>query len=224
MKVTLSRIVTPRRALALGTGLAVIAAVGVSAGPAAAQTDPLLAAARLQGLFALDGQITVAAHVRGERVGQAVSRAWLFSSSCSDGPCSTVTVLRQRAAGADAVTLVQRSAGYYVGYGSFTAPLLCGTTIYAAGEQVPFTITVRVTNAVVQSDGTVIATGIAATYGNGYRINLTRCVGVLGHDAAVYQGRLTGQAKDVKARRTVRRTTRRATGHPGKPAVKPRRR
>jgi hypothetical protein len=194
----------------VGTG------VGAAAGPAAAQTDPLLGAARLQGTFQLNGQITAAANVWGERTGQTVSRTWLFSSSCSAGPCPAVALLRQRSAGGDAVTLLQRAEGYYVGYGSFTAPLLCGTTIYGAGEQVPFTVTVRITSAAVQSDGTVSATGIAATYSNGYRINLTPCVGVLGHDAAVYQGQLTGQAKDVKTRRRAKRVA--------KPAVKPRRR
>jgi hypothetical protein len=30
-------------------------------------------------------------------------------------------------------------------------------------------------------------------------------VGVLGHDAAVYQGQLTGQAKDVKTKRRTKR-------------------
>jgi hypothetical protein len=170
-----------------------------------AQTNPLLGAARLQGSFQLNGQITVAANVRGERTGQTVSRTWLFSSGCTAGPCSTVSLLRQRSAGGDAVTLAQQSPGYYLGYGSFTAPLLCGKTIYGAGEQVPFTITVRITNAAVQSDGTVAATGIAATYSNAYRINLTPCVGVLGHDAAVYQGQLTGQAKDVKTKRRTKR-------------------
>jgi hypothetical protein len=202
-----------KAALVLGAAIGLAAG---AAGPAAAQTNPLLGAARLQGSFQLNGQITVAANVRGEGRGQAVSRTWLFSSSCSAGPCPTVALLRQRAAGGDAVTLEQRSAGYYVGYGSFTAPLLCGTTIYPAGQQVPFTITVQVTNAAVQSDGTVVATAITATYGNGYRINQTPCVGVLGHDAAVYQGQLSGQAKDVKTKRKARR----AAG----PAVKPRRR
>ncbi len=62
----------------------------------------------------------------------------------------------------------------------------------------PFTITVRVTSAEVQSDGTIIATGIAATYTNASRVNLTPCVGVFGHDAATYQGQLIGQARDVK--------------------------
>jgi len=178
-----------------------VVAVAVPAGPAAGQSsNPLLATARLQGTFHLGGRLTVAAHVLGERVGQAITRNWSFSSFCDTGACPTVTLIRQRAGASDTLTLQRRSPGYYVGYGSFYAPLQCGPTTYSAGERVPFTITVRVTGAYVQN-GSAVANNISATYGNGYRINLTPCVGVLGHDAAVYQGRLIGPANDRAAKR-----------------------
>jgi hypothetical protein len=197
LRARLSAIAVPA-ALAAGAGL------GAVAPRAAAQsTGPLLAAARLQGTYQLAGRLTVAAHVRGERVGQAVSRSWSFFSTCPTGACPTVSLVRQRPAGTDTLTLQQRSAGYYVGYGSFSAPLQCGALTYTTGERVPFTITVRVTDATVQ-DGTVVATNLNATYGNGYRVNLTPCVAVLGHDAAVYQGQLIGPARDRAARRARR--------------------
>jgi surface antigen len=40
----------------------------------------------------------------------------------------------------------------------------------------------------------VTATRIAASYTNRYRVNLTPCVGVLGHDAAAYYGHLVSAA------------------------------
>jgi hypothetical protein len=184
---------------------ALLLAVAGAAAPAHAQSNPLLGAARLQGTFELAGHLTVAAQVRGERDGQSVTRSWSFTSTCPAGACSTVALSRQRVAGTDALTLSQTSPGYYVGTGGFYAPLQCGTATYLAGEWVPFTITVQVTNAAIQSDGSVLATSVATTYRNGYRVNLTPCVAVLGHDAAAYQGQLTGPARDVKGKRKLKR-------------------
>jgi hypothetical protein len=206
-----------------------LATLALGATPAAAQSpNPLLGAARLQGTFQMAGQLTVAANVRGERLGQAVSRTWSLSSNCPAGPCSTVTLFRQRAAGTDTLTLQQTSPGYYAGSGGFYAPLQCGTATYPAGEWVPFTIAVQVTNAAAQDDGTVTATNVSATYTNPYRVNLTPCVAVLGRDAAAYQGTLVGPARDLMAarRRAAKRraakaraksTARAAQGRPAKP-------
>ena len=38
------------------------------------------------------------------------------------------------------------------------------------------------------TDGTTVASAISATYVNKSRLNLTRCVIVLGHDSARYSG------------------------------------
>jgi hypothetical protein len=87
------------------------------------------------------------------------------------------------------VTLHRSKPGYYVGRGSFFAPLRCGKRVYTNGAAVPFTITVRVT-AAPQTPPAFVASRVTATYVNQSRRNLTPCVGVLGHDAATYHGHL----------------------------------
>ena len=177
-----------RAAARVATALAV--SLG-TAGPAAAVTPPppTPANARLEGQFALSGRITVAQNVRGERVGQAVSRTWTFTPSCATGVCSTIALVRSRAAGSDQLVLSRRSPGYYVGSGSFFAPLSCGRDTWRRGSEVPFTITVRVTAAALAGSD-VVATRLRATYTNRSRTNRTPCVAVLGHDADVYTGRV----------------------------------
>jgi hypothetical protein len=145
--------------------------------------------ARLQGPFLLAGRVTVANNVSGERVGQNVLRTWTFTSSCRTGECATVSMVRPRAGGTDSLVLHLRAPGYYVGQGSFSAPLRCGNQTYRNGEAVPFTITVRVTAAVVVG-GVDAATRVGASYANRSRTNRTPCVAVLGHDAATYHGHL----------------------------------
>ena len=73
---------------------------------------------------------------------------------------------------------------------SFYSPLRCAGRLYPQGQKIPFTITVRITQA-SQVGAVAIATRINATYRNRTRINLTPCVGVLGHDSARYHGQLT---------------------------------
>jgi hypothetical protein len=162
-----------------------------AAAPAAAVTPPppTPANARLQGQFALSGRVTVAKNVRGEHVGQTVSRTWTFTPSCATGVCSTIVLMRSRAAGSDQLVLSLRTPGYYVGSGSFFAPLRCGRQTWRRGSAVPFTITVRVTAAALAGSD-VVATRIRATYTNQRRTNRTPCVAVLGHDAAVYSGQV----------------------------------
>jgi hypothetical protein len=148
--------------------------------------------------------VTVADNIRGEHVGQRVTRIWTFTPACASGACSTIKLARARAAGSDRLTLHRRGPGYYVGKGSFYAPLKCGSDTYPKGAAVPFTITVRVT-AVTLFAGFVVATAVSATYTNPSRTNLTPCIAVLGHDAATYHGHLmpprgSGGAQGLSAR------------------------
>jgi hypothetical protein len=153
--------------------LAALAASAALAAGAAAQPPP-----QLQGTFLMTGTVTVADNVRGEHVGQVVQRTWTFTPLCPTLPCGTVQLVRQRRTGLDALTLHETYPGSYTGAGRYYAPLRCAGRIYRPGQEVPFTITVQVTD-----------TGqLSATYVNRSRINLTPCIGVLGHDSARYTG------------------------------------
>ncbi len=171
------------------TGLTAAIALAASAQAAPSTPAPSPAVARLQGVFQLTGRITVAVDVRGEHVGQKLRRRWTFAPECPTGACAVVRLTRQRAGGVDRLTLVRRRPGYYIGSGSFYAPLRCGRRTLRQGELVPFAITVQVTRAVLIG-GTVVASQISATYTNRRRINLTPCVTPLIHDAARYRGQL----------------------------------
>jgi hypothetical protein len=168
--------------------LATAAAVLSGAGAAAAQVDPSTTA-RLEGRFAVAGQITVAVHIRGEQVGQRVLRSWTFTPLCAAGGCEQVELVRQRQGGTDAVVLNLQSPDYYTGQGRFFAPVRCGGRRHTRGESVPFTINVQITAARIIS-GAAVATQLQATYVNPTRVNRTRCVGLPGHDAATYSGSL----------------------------------
>ena len=176
-----------RASLAALVSQAALAALASQA--ALAQPGQSLAAARLDGQFTLSGRVTVAVNVRGERVGQLVTRTWTFSSSCPTGACPAVRLARARSAGIDQLTLRQRAPAYYTGTGQFYAPLTCAGRAYARGEVVPFTITVRITAATTVG-ALVQATEIKATYTNKARMNLTPCVAAQSRDAATYSGRL----------------------------------
>jgi hypothetical protein len=151
--------------------IAFLAASAAFAASAAAQPVP-----PLQGTFQMTGTVTVANHVRGEYVGQVVQRTWTFTPLCPTQPCAAVQLVRQRATGTDTLILNQTGPATYTGAGQFSTPLRCVGRIYSPGQVVPFRITVRVTDT-----GALIA-----TYVNPSRINLTPCIGVLGHDAARY--------------------------------------
>jgi hypothetical protein len=144
----------------------------------------------LQGSFLLAGRIKVTGHVRGEHTGQTVLRTWQFQPDCPAGPCQTVTLTRPRSGGVDTVVLQQTKPGYYVGRGHFDAPLRCAGRVYRRGERVPFKITVIVTTAITDANGVLVAGRLYTTYVNPVRINVTRCVAVLGHDAATYHGHI----------------------------------
>ena len=164
-------------------------AVGAALRPAITPPTPTPATARLQGQFVMAGRVTVAKDIRGEHVGDNVTRTWTFTPRCAVGPCNTIGLVRRRAGGSDQLVLRLSSPGYYVGTGSFFAPLRCGGRTWRRGASVPFTITVRVTAAVLAGSD-VVATGITASYTNRSRSNRTPCVAALGHDAASYHGHL----------------------------------
>jgi hypothetical protein len=97
--------------------------------------------------------------------------------------------VRQRAAGVDRVVLQRRGPARYSGSGSFFAPLRCGGRVNPRGEKVPFKITVRITQSAVVN-GVTVANRISARYVNRTRFNFTKCLALLGHDAARYHGHL----------------------------------
>jgi hypothetical protein len=169
------------------------AAAMLGAGPAAAATPgapPPVPGARLQGSFLLAGLVRVSGHIRGEHSGQTVLRTWQFQPGCPSGPCQTVTLTRPRPRGFDTVVLQQVQPGYYSGQGLFYAPLRCSGRTYRPGERVPFRITVTVTQTVTDAAGVLVASRLYTTYVNPRRVNLTRCVAVLGHDSATYHGHI----------------------------------
>ncbi|MBV8217424.1 MAG: hypothetical protein JO325_03090 [Solirubrobacterales bacterium] len=166
---------------------AVAAVLAAGAGAASAQPPPGTEA-RLAGTFQMTGRLTAARYVRGEHVGETVQRTWTFTPLCVSGPCAQVRVFRGRANATDTLILTQTSPGRYSGTGRFFAPLKCAGTVYTAGEEVPYKITLTITATTTAPDGTVLASQISATYVNKTRLNLTRCVIVLGHDSARYTG------------------------------------
>jgi PKD domain-containing protein len=151
-----------------------------------------VAGPRLQGTWAMNGRITRAENVRGERKGQKVARTWRFKASCSGGrQCKTVTLVRRRPHKKTDTTVLHRGSGTrYAGRGRFFVPLRCAGKTYKKGGLAPFTIAVTITKSQkVQSRSFV--TRIRATYNNPRRINRTPCAGGIGRDAATYTGRLT---------------------------------
>jgi hypothetical protein len=197
-------VVSGWRRLGLLSAIAIaISAATTSA--ASAQTAPI-AAARLQGSFALAGRVTVAVGLRSEHAGETVHRVWTLTPTCAAGPCATVQLLRRRARGSDTLLLHELAAGYYAGSGFFYAPLQCGPRRYRKGELVPFAVTVRITTAIVVN-GVVLAGRVSATYRNPSRTNLTPCVDLPGHDAATYHGHIiappparTSRSATIRAR------------------------
>jgi hypothetical protein len=173
---------------AIGAALLAVAAATLSLATAApAQAPPLPGLARLQGLFHMTGTVTVATAIRGEHVGDALRRRWMFMPLCTSGPCRRIALTRHRTGGVDHLVLKRKAPGRYTGKGLFYVPLRCGGRIVRKGEAVPFTVRVRVTTAALVG-ATLVASSIHATYVNSERINLTDCIAFPGHDAAVYDG------------------------------------
>lgn len=173
----------------VATAVALGAAILGATQPADVRAQPIAPVQQLQGSFQMTGTVTAAVNILGEHVGDAVQRTWTFTPLCSVGNCATVQLVRQRATRTDVVILHASGPSTYTGSGRFYAPLRCTGRIYRPGQAVPFTITVRVT--ATQPSGTAtVATGLTARYVNSARLNLTPCIGILGHDAARYTGQL----------------------------------
>ena len=147
------------------------------------------ARARLEGGYILKGRVTVATAVRGEHVGQHLTRRWKFTPTCSTGSCPRIGLTRGRRRASNQLVLRRVAPGRYRGSGSFYRPLRCGRRLYQHGEKAPFTITVRIT-AAVDFEGVIVATAIHARYASPKRINLTRCVLPPTRESAVYRGHL----------------------------------
>jgi hypothetical protein len=181
------------RRRAAGVAL-IVACLAAPAGARAASGGagvPSAGPARLTGHFAMSGRVTAATHIRGEHPGQLVHREWTFTPLCPSGPCPAVQLVRVRARGSDTTVLTATGPGTYVGHGRFDAPLRCAGRTRPKGESVPFTIRLTIT-ATATVLGAQVASQIHATYVNRRRTNLTRCVDIPGHDAAVYDGLLGG--------------------------------
>jgi hypothetical protein len=162
--------------------------LGAGAGTAGAAVSPGIAAARLQGDYTVAGVVTQAVGITGERRGQHVQRTWNFISPCATGACPLLGLHRQRSAGTDPLFLREVSAGTYTGAGIFAAPLRCHRRLYREGSVVPYTVTLRITTAAPQPDGSVLATGFTATYRNQGRVGHTRCFSPPSYDSARYVG------------------------------------
>jgi PKD repeat protein len=150
-------------------------------------------AVRLQGAWTMNGKITRADNVRGERKGQKVKRSWTFTPNCSSGPCSKVVLRRERSSKQfDKVTL-KRSGSTYSGSGKFYVRLKCNGKSYKRGGIAYYTIKVRVTKSkTVQNRA--FATAISASYSNSKRVNKTPCAGSIGRDAGAYSGKYSAHA------------------------------
>src|SRR3954462_9163919 len=155
--------------------------------------------ARLQGTWKMSGKVTRADGVRGERKGQKLTRKWTFSSSCASGPCSKVTLRRERSSKqVDKVTLTRFGAGGYKGSGKFYVRLKCNGKTYNRGGIAYYRIGLSVTSfRTVQ--GKRFATAIKANYNNTRRVNKTPCPGSIGRDAGTYTGKHAAPAPPTAA-------------------------
>ena len=178
-----------RIALACAVVAATLASAETAALGAGTRHPAEPARARLEGNYILKGRVTVATDVRGEHVGEHVTRRWKFTPMCPAGRCLEVGLTRGRRRAANELVLRRVAPGLYRGSGVFYRPLRCGRSLHKRGERAPFTITVRIT-AAVDFAGVIVATKIHATYVNRKRINLTRCVRPPARDSAVYNGRV----------------------------------
>ncbi len=179
-----------RRRATVRAGSALLLALAglLGSDPAGATVSLEIAAARLQGNYAVSGVVTRAVGVAGEHRGQRVRRTWNFISPCPTGACPLLGLHRRRAGGIDSLFLHRLSPGTYTGAGVFAAPVRCHGRLYRRGSQVPYTITLRVTTAAPQLDGSVLATGFSATYRNRSRVGRTRCFSPPSYDSARYLG------------------------------------
>jgi PKD repeat protein len=158
----------------------------VAAGPARAAG---VADARISTTFTMHGQIVTAVRVRGEHLGQSVTRRWMFIGlGCAGSVCRRLSLRRQRSANRfDHLTLSRVGVGSYAGSSRFSSALRCRGRRYPHGLVVPYTIRVQVTQA-VGIEGIAFASRLAAVYTNRRRIDHTPCPIGPSHDAARYLG------------------------------------
>lgn len=171
-------------------GLLVVAAVLMAAvGPARAAGSAGVADARISTTYLMHGRIVAAVRVRGEHLGQAITRRWTFTGvDCAGSVCQRLALRRERAAHrVDRLTLTRVGVGSYAGSGRFTSALRCAGRRYPRGLVVPYTITVQVTQAVPVQD-IAFAGRLSAVYTNRRRIDRTPCPLGPSHDAAWYVG------------------------------------
>jgi PKD repeat protein len=146
--------------------------------------------ARVVGTFAMLARVTAAVNVRGERVGERLTRVWtIIPSRCNGSICQLLALDRERSGGRHAqLTLRRVSKGRYFGRGVFYVALSCLGRIHRLGSRVPYRITLTVRGATIV-DGIRFARRISATYVNPSRSDATRCPLGPSHDAAGYTGR-----------------------------------
>jgi hypothetical protein len=147
------------------------------------------APARLGGTFLMLGKVTSVHQVFGEHRGQRVRRTWIFIPKCATGACHRVTLVRRRSGKqiVDTLVLKRRRQNLYVGRSHFWVALKCAGQVINHGGRATEKITVRVTRTGLVGT-TPFARAITATYQNPTRVNMTRCPGGIGHDAASYRG------------------------------------
>jgi PKD domain len=170
-----------------GLGALLIATPAQAAKPKARAPRPV--DARVSAAFNMQGRITTAVRVPGERRGQRITRQWTFTGQrCAGNVCRRLVLTRQRAAGQfDRLVLSRTGVGRYAGSGSFYAPLQCRGAIYPQGQLARYRVTVTVTHA-VSVEGVPFATALTATYTNARRTDRTICPTGPSHDAATYSG------------------------------------
>ena len=173
-----------RGAKAAGWSALALALGGAAASPAWGAQG-----ARLEGTFAMRGVLTFVHNVYGEHRGERVTRSWRFVPVCATGPCGRVRLERRRSGRhlPDSVVLTRRAVGLYRGTGHFWVPLRCAGRVVRHGGLATETITLRVTGTALVGT-TRLVTAIRARYDNPRRVNLTRCPGGIGRDAASYAG------------------------------------
>lgn len=176
-----------RRLAALGSCAATLAIVAPLAA-AAPPVSPEIAAARLQGSYSAAGIVTQAVGIPDEHRGDRVTRSWSFISPCPSGACPLLGLHRQRAGGIDPMFLVRTSPGVYTGSSAFYAAVRCRGRLYRRGAAVPYTLTVHVTAAAAQPDGSQLATSFTAVYRNRQRVGRTPCFQPPSYDSASYTG------------------------------------
>ncbi len=175
------------RARWLIAGLALALMFALATASSSAAVSP-----RLAGTFLMLGKLTDVHNVKGEHRGQRVQRTWFFVPRCPSGSCQRVTLVRRRSGKLirDVLVLKHRRPNVYAGTGRFWVALKCAGQLIQHGGRATETITVRITRTRVIGT-TTFAAGIKANYVNPRRVNLTKCPGGIGHDAATYGGTLT---------------------------------